>query len=310
MNIPKVSVIIPVYNTELYVKDAVSSILDQTLKEIEVIIVNDGSTDTSLQIIEQLATTDNRIIVYSQINQGQSVARNLGISKATGEYLYFMDSDDLLELDALECCYKKCINDELDFVFFDADIISENDQLHLSFDYHRPEIKEKTYRGIELLNDLIDRNLYRSAPWMNFIKSSYLQDIKLLFYPGIIHEDELFCTILYAEANKVGRINRSFFKRRLRGNSTMTKQYSWKNINGYSIAIEELKKYASNKQGQTKFVIFKYIKIVVNIVIQHAFRFSLKDRIKMLNHPIISKNIKLIAVKTMLIFLLKSYIRK
>ena len=181
MSTPKVSVIIPIYNTELYVKDAILSITNQTLKEIEIILINDGSTDNSSQIIEQLACSDDRIQLYNQENQGQSVARNLGISKATGKYLYFMDSDDLLELDALECCYNKCDADELDFVFFDADIISDNDELHLAFDYIRPEIEEHTYKGIELLEKLIDKDLYRAAPWMSFIRRSYLQDISLLF---------------------------------------------------------------------------------------------------------------------------------
>lgn len=309
MNTPKVSVIIPVYNTELYVKDAIASIINQSLKEIEIIVIDDGSTDNSLHIIEQLANEDNRIQIHCQENQGQSVARNLGINKSTGEYLYFMDSDDLLELDALECCYNKCNADELDFVFFDADIISDNN-IQLAFDYIRPEIKEKTYNGIDLLNLLIDKELYRSAPWMNFIKRSYLQKINLLFYPGIIHEDELFCTILYSEANRVGRINRPFFKRRLRGNSTITQCYSWKNIIGYATAIEELKKYSSNKQEETQIVINKYLKIVINVVIQNAYRFSLKDKLKMLQHPIVNKNMKLIKAKTLLVFLFKSFIRK
>lgn len=93
----KVSVIIPVYNVENYVRESVLSIINQTLKEIEIIIVNDGSTDSSLNIIEDLAKLDNRIQVISITNQGQSIARNLGIYKAQGEFIYFFDSDDLLE---------------------------------------------------------------------------------------------------------------------------------------------------------------------------------------------------------------------
>ena len=102
MCIPKVSVIIPVYNTEKYVRQAVVSICRQTLKDLEIIIVNDGSTDGSMTILEELAAQDERIKLFSQENQGQSTARNRGLHHAIGEYIYFMDSDDLLESDTFE----------------------------------------------------------------------------------------------------------------------------------------------------------------------------------------------------------------
>ena len=105
MCIPKVSVIIPVYNTEKYVRQAVESILLQTLKDIEIIIVNDGSTDGSMTILEELAAQDERIKLFSQENQGLSVTRNVGLSHSTGEYVYFMDSDDLLTGDAVAKLY-------------------------------------------------------------------------------------------------------------------------------------------------------------------------------------------------------------
>ena len=93
MHSPKVSVIIPVYNTAPYLHEALSSITRQTLQELEIIIVNDGSTDGSGEIIREVAETDGRIKVFEQENQGQSVARNVGLEQATGEYIYFMDSD-------------------------------------------------------------------------------------------------------------------------------------------------------------------------------------------------------------------------
>ena len=91
---PKVSVIIPVYNVEKYLKQCLDSVVNQTLKDIEIICVNDGSTDNSLEILEEYAQKDNRIIIISQENQGQSVARNIALEKATGEYVGFVDSDD------------------------------------------------------------------------------------------------------------------------------------------------------------------------------------------------------------------------
>ena len=108
MQFPKVSVIIPVYNTAPYLHEALESITMQTLKELEIIIVNDGSTDGSGEIIREAARKDERIKVYEQENQGQSIARNVGLDHAIGEYIYFMDSDDLLELNALKICYYYC----------------------------------------------------------------------------------------------------------------------------------------------------------------------------------------------------------
>lgn len=94
MSNPKVSIVIPVYNTEVFVEEAVRSIMDQTLRDTEIIIINDGSTDTSLDIIQKLSEEDTRIQIYSQENQGLSATRNRGIALASGRYIYFMDSDD------------------------------------------------------------------------------------------------------------------------------------------------------------------------------------------------------------------------
>ena len=121
MNNPKVSVIIPVYNTEAYVEQTLRSIMGQTLRDIELIVVNDGSTDGSLSVLERIATGDDRIRLFTQPNKGLSQTRNAGIARARGEFIYFMDSDDLLEPDALERCYERCQSDRLDFVFFDAE---------------------------------------------------------------------------------------------------------------------------------------------------------------------------------------------
>ena len=99
---PKVSVIIPIYNTCHYVQEALESICRQTLTELEIIAIDDGSTDSSRKVVEQVAATDMRIRVYSQANQGQSITRNNGMQYVQGKYVYFMDSDDRLEADTLE----------------------------------------------------------------------------------------------------------------------------------------------------------------------------------------------------------------
>ena len=101
---PKISVIIPVYNTAEYLKEAVGSICNQTCKSLQIIVVDDGSTDSSPEILRQLAKEDSRIEIITRKNSGQGAARNKGLERAVGEYVYFMDSDDILEPDCLEHC--------------------------------------------------------------------------------------------------------------------------------------------------------------------------------------------------------------
>lgn len=102
---PKISIIIPVYNTEKYLSRCLDSAINQTLKDIEIICVNDGSTDNSLDILKEYAAKDNRIKIISKGNEGAAITRNIGINVATGEYIGFIDSDDYVDLDYFEELY-------------------------------------------------------------------------------------------------------------------------------------------------------------------------------------------------------------
>ena len=118
----KVSVILPIYNVASYLEETFESLIGQSLKEIEIIAVNDGSTDNSEEIIGKYQQRDKRIIAFSQENKGQSAARNLALQHATGKYIYMMDSDDVLkDSDALQTCYDYAENNQADFIFFDGD---------------------------------------------------------------------------------------------------------------------------------------------------------------------------------------------
>lgn len=123
---PKVSVIIPVYNTEEYLQECLDSIVNQTLKEIEIICVDDGSTDQSLQILHNYATQDQRFTILTQTNQFAGVARNHGMEQAQGKYLYFMDSDDWIEPNALQMAYDLAEKEVADIVVFNYRNIKNN----------------------------------------------------------------------------------------------------------------------------------------------------------------------------------------
>lgn len=283
MAFPSVSVIIPVYNTAAYISETLKSICAQTLTNIEIIVVNDGSTDNSLEIIHRSAAPDPRISVYDQPNQGVSVARNKGMQQAKGEYIYFMDSDDLLEPEALEVCYRKCKDHHLDFVLFDATVIQENREKISVPNYKRNAYtnEEKVYNGIEILNVLLDNRAFSPSICLHLIRTAYLVQTRNLFYPGIIHEDQLFVCLLYIQAKQVMCIHHAYFKRRLRNNSIMTSRFGWKNIAGYLTVTDELLNYCRTQEQIVQHTIRKFLYIMLNAVIWHAHILPLKQKIKL-----------------------------
>lgn len=304
MCIPKVSVIIPVYNTEKYVRQAVESIRRQTLKDIEIIIVNDGSTDGSMTILEELAVQDERIKLFSQENQGQSIARNFALQKVGGKYLYFMDSDDYLENDALELCFEKAESNNLDFVLFDAEILNPQDTTAIDLTYKRTQIlnKEYIYTGNELLSTFIREHIFTPSPCLSFINTAFLRQQNLSFYPGIIHEDQLFTCKLYLNANKVMCIAKPFFKRRFRSDSTMTNRFAWKNMHGYLTVTEELLLYA-DQHPQHKKLISLFLSQMLDAAVWLAHALPLKEKIKLL--PRIAQHRQYIRLRTWLVLMLK-----
>lgn len=264
----KVSVIIPAYNVEKYLEECLVSIINQTLKDIEIIIINDGSTDKTLDVIELYKKKDDRIIVFDKENEGQSVARNIGLSLSRGEYIYFMDSDDYIEKDTLELCYKKSIDEDLDFVLFDSDVFFETKELEKKYQNYKKNREKKLSNqilvGTEVLKKLYKTKKYGASVCVTFIKKKYLDKNNLKFYPKIIHEDELFTFLLFYKAKKVNYIEKKFFKRRLRDNSTMTQKKSEKNTKGYLVVAEELCKLKSTEEYENKKILInKMLEIVV-----------------------------------------------
>lgn len=194
----KVSIILPIYNVAPYLKEAFESIISQTLKEIEIIAVNDGSTDNSQEIIERYAQKDKRIIALSQENQGLSGARNTALLHAKGEYIYMMDSDDVLSSpDTLRTCYEYAEKNHADFIFFDGERFMDEDK-HYYSEITRTHLADENikYEGKYLLNLMLDKKVHNSVVWLIFINKQYLNRLELQFYSGIIYEDELFTTNL------------------------------------------------------------------------------------------------------------------
>lgn len=303
MNPPKVSVIIPVYNTEEYIGETLNSIINQTLKDIEIIVINDGSTDNSLQIVNEYAKIDSRITVFTQANQGQSMARNKGFDYASGIYIYFMDSDDILELNALELCYFRIEDNNVDFVFFNANTIYESNQSDFTMNYHHFNISDKTHDGITLINYLLDTNQFYVPPYLNFIRKSYLENLKLRFHPHIIHEDQLYTTLLYINAKKILYINECLLKRRIRNASTMTNKITFFNFACYITVFNQLKSYALSQNQSIKNTIKKHTVITLNAFLYNAQNLSPTDKTKVLKILINQKYTRHLYIKTLIVFL-------
>lgn len=242
-NGPKVSVIIPVYNVERYVEQCVRSVQGQTLQEVEIICVNDGSTDGSLAVIEKLSRADKRIKIVDQKNGGQSSARNAGAKVANGLYIYFLDSDDYLEPDALRVLYDECEQNQLDIVYFDANSFIDGEakdnpdltkklQTYKEY-YHRKHDYSRIVSGGDLFILLKKHHEYRCSPCLQMISSRFCRLHGLQFYEGIIHEDNLFTLTAILQAQRVKHVPFVFYQRRIRADSTMTSFASVKNVRGY-----------------------------------------------------------------------------
>lgn len=217
--IPKISVIVPIYNTELYLEDCLNSLNNQTFHDIEVILVNDGSLDGSASILKKYANKDARFIYIEQANQGLSVARNVGLSNAIGDYISFVDSDDWLSLTALEELYDTAMLN-------DADIVAGN-VMSVQADYTitswgrrwRDFLPIKTpMKGADYFSMAIKKGCYTMMVYNYLYKRTFLQEQNFRF-ESIIHEDELWTPQVLIAAPVVVVLDADFYYYRQRGNS-------------------------------------------------------------------------------------------
>ena len=298
----KISIILPIYNVAPYLDETFQSLLNQSLQEIEIIAVNDGSTDESEDIIRKYAQEDSRITYYNQENQGQSAARNLALQHATGEYIYMMDSDDVLaDKDALQIFYEYAERCKADFIFFDGDTLQEEGATPLSWNYHRTQDLEemKAYSGEFLLNMMLNNSKHNCVVWLLLINHNYLKSIGLDFYPGIIHEDELFTTKLTLQSNNIFCLKKSFVKHRVRSASTMGKHYSKRNINCYLTVIDELLKWQDSP------IIHKFAKYTLSKVFYTGHLIPKNEKWRVFWRAIKSGYLKHIGLKSTIVFWIK-----
>lgn len=298
----KVSIILPIYNVESYLDETFGSLLNQTLQEIEILAVNDGSTDQSETIIKKYMQKDSRIKYFYQENQGQSVARNLALQHATGKYIYMMDSDDVLAVsDALEICYNYAEKNKADFIFFDGDTFSEENANRISWNTKRTHLVEENqkHEGEYLLNLMLEKCVHNCVVWLLLINRDYLNRIGLKFYPGIIHEDELFTTILTLQSDSIYCLKGIFIKHRIRSASTMGLQFTKKNLNCYLTVTDELFKF------QDSLIIRKFAQYTLSRVFYTGHLIPFHEKFGVFWRAIKSGYLKYIGWKSALVFWFK-----
>lgn len=210
----KVSVIIPVYNVELYIEECLNSVINQTLKDIEIICIDDCGQDNSMKIVEDFAKKDNRIkIIKHKINQGLGEARNTGIKNATGEYIAFLDSDDFVDLNYYEILYNTAKENNSDIVY-NQNII-EYKETNSNKQFEKYEYKN----GFIVIDNDNLTNIF-STVWSKIYKTSFIKQNNILF-PPLIHEDEYFNIVSLSYLKQFYVINNPSYYYRQRANSIM-----------------------------------------------------------------------------------------
>jgi glycosyltransferase involved in cell wall biosynthesis len=240
---PKVSIIVPVYNIESYVKDCLMSIKSQSFKDFEVIVVNDGSTDSSLSVVEEVVSGDSRFKVISQENGGLSVARNTGVNNATGVYVTFLDSDDMFSDGALSLAANLCDKKDLDMLIYGTDVFHDDSVVtNQKFNYERPSsLIGEIVTGRVFFGTSVAENKYSPSACMYWLKSSIAK--KHQFLPGITHEDNLYTTQILVgdDCNVLQLVENPVYLRRVRNGSIMMAKPSPKNYLGYLRVFHMLK---------------------------------------------------------------------
>ena len=215
----KVSIIIPVYNVEKYLSECVNSVLEQTYPEIEVLLIDDGSTDSSSEVCDGFAASDHRIKVIHQLNRGLSGARNVGLKNANGEYVLFVDSDDyLLKKNAIELLVKRAEQTDSDVLNYSYCKLDEKAGTILPY-FRRTETMPGFAEKSEQLLFMAKKRLYIASACNKMIRMELIKSGNLFFEEGETSEDIVWCLKLLIYAESLDYLNETLYCYRQRSGS-------------------------------------------------------------------------------------------
>lgn len=286
----KISVIIPVYNVEKYLAECLKSVLGQTLREIEIICVNDGSEDRTREILAEYAALDMRIRVLDKLNGGVSSARNEGLKAAEGRYIFFLDSDDFLKTeDALYILYQKAEAEALEQLFFDAEVFFENEEIrgknsnYIEY-YKRKNNYPETVSGKEMFCKLQSNWDFKPSACMQILRRDFLMKNNLHFCEDIVHEDEVFTLECITLAKRVAYINQPYYMRRVRGDSIMTTEQKKKHIYGYyygvMLLIDFAQKHITINDKQFIYFFFQRLGVLMELAARPFYLENIDEKLQ------------------------------
>lgn len=225
-----ISIIIPIYKVELYIDKCIESILNQTWKNIEVILVDDGSPDKCGQICDEYAKKDTRIKVIHKENGGLSDARNAGVEVATGNYIGFIDSDDWIDENFYEQLIDKIKKTGVDIVAAGVKKVWEDGKMEVMTPYQEIQLSNQ-----EAMKAIIEESFLKQPVWYKLYRADVA---RVKFKRGVLHEDNYWSYQVIAKANKVVAMPEPYYYYLQRSNSIMSSQYSEKRLAGVDAKIE------------------------------------------------------------------------
>lgn len=275
----KVSVIMPVYNSAIYLKDALNSLKNQTLKEMEFICVNDGSTDNSLEILKKFARDDSRFKIINQKNQGTGKSRNNALKSAKGEYIAFMDSDDIMNRDTAEILYNQAEKQNCDLITFDYVIknVNNNSSERISLKNNLKGVYDlspnKNFNWRDVKQKILGGFFY--ASWNKFYKHDFLKKYKLHFTNCSMSEDNAFVFGSMLNACKMGYNDKAVYNYFMRPNSAVHK-VSDKNFCIFKVCDSVMK--TIEKSGHKEMIKDELDDYIADTMHYHYKRIKSKDK--------------------------------
>ena len=257
MNCPLVSVVIPVYNSEIYLNKTLVSIIRQTYKELEIILVNDGSTDNSLSVCENFAKIDKRIKIFNNTNHGPSYSRNYGISKACGKYLVFIDSDDYVDSDFIEKMVTSAEYDQKELVLCNITLeFYTGERVVAQKAVCNIDSGELTYNYFADLWKIYDLTI---GPVVKLLRLDIIKEHSIIFPENIKFSEDRMLMVQYAEyVRSYGYVDSPMYHYCFRDNFSLSKSRSKKSFDDAIAVLNEEVKYLNNADADTRNRIVTY----------------------------------------------------
>lgn len=247
MNNPKISIIIPVYNTEKYISECLESCINQSLNELEIIVVDDCTPDSAMNIVEKYREKDSRIkIIHHEKNKGLGGARNTGLREAIGEYLWFIDSDDYINTTACQTLYDYARKHDLEILQFSSCNFTEKDEKKI----YELNLLNNPWTKSKILNPSDKKSGLSGCPnvtaWSYITKTDFIKNFE--FREGVYHEDVDFTLKLFSQCKRFETVSYTAYYYRINPESITNTTLSEKRMNDMKILCNVLKDYIKEKK--------------------------------------------------------------